>query len=279
MADGQWWRAMKLGKAIAILIWVLAGAAWLSGLISMLKSPVPQLPSMPAAAAPILIIPFVFFAAVAVLQPRPSPNTMPPSSSLFADIERNLNLQPLFGVACIMFGILEFIQAIRADAVIDAYVSYGFFFSGGLGILTGHIILAKRGMSEFDSPSHQQANRNFLPASIRRLRATNLTAFLAGIWTVLGMACTSVLLLFLEQTPLIGFSLFSAAAIVFFLIPALIFVVGIQNRDLRQTNMFSITRLKWQGSVGVRMWMWFLGAAFLGFAFQAVPTLYQFIAE
>lgn len=272
---------MSPGKIIAILIWMLAGVFWLYGLISALRFPVLPPSSAPLEMSPILIVPFIFFVAVRVLAPPPSPNTTA-KSALLTDIDRILNAQVLFGMLCIMFGVLPLIQALRAGKLLDSYVSYGFFFSAGLGILVGEMIRARRAVPRPWGTPGDEEDRGLL-GSIRRLRATNLTAFLTGMWTALGLVGTEALVSWLEFDKSIGAGVLRLTGLfVFFLIPVFIFVGGIQSRDSRPPA-FSVAglkwRLKWQGMVGVRGLCWFIGTMTTGFSLAALATLSRLFVQ
>ena len=259
---------MNRGKKIAILIWVIAGVLWLAGLVSILSSTPAQLPpSVPLAAAPILIVPFLFFLVViGVLIPRPPPA---PVGSLLADLERHFNVHVFFGVAVIMFGVLQLFQAYRADQLLDGYFFYCFFFSGGLGVLAGGLIHARRRSPDAGATPTDQRDSGVL-ASIRRLRATNLSAFLTGIWTVLSTSAAIALISPLDLLEETRGSLILVTAAVLFFGPAAIFVWGVQN-DASGGGIS--VRLKRFGTRELRALCWLLGTVAAGYAIRALGIM------
>jgi hypothetical protein len=113
---------------------------------------------------------------------------------------------------------------------------------------------------------------------MRRLRATNLTALLAGTWTLLGMLGTEALLSRLDLDKSIATGLLNVVdLLVFFLVPVLIFVVGIPNDP--GTPVFSTARLKWQGIASFRMLCWFLGCMIAAFSIEAVEALFHAVVK
>jgi hypothetical protein len=179
-----------------------------------------------------LILPFLFFPVtiflvmIGVIIPRgPSPR----AGSLLADLEKHLNSHVLFGIFPIMFGVLMMIQAYRADQLLEGYFSYCFFFSGGIGLLAGGLVHARRRPTGPWAIPADQPDSGLL-ASILRLPDTDLSVVLARIfWTVLGASAAIIFISLLDLSEQIHDSLTPVPLAVLVFGPGLILVWAVQK--------------------------------------------------
>src|SRR5262249_33971919 len=98
----------------------------------------------------------------------------------------------LWGVWGLVGAIACGLHTYRSDAPVDVFGLCGFPLSAGIGFLLARAVLAWRGQLMESRSRSAWAERTappptLLPAAIRRLRATNTTAFMAGVGMVAGM--------------------------------------------------------------------------------------------
>jgi hypothetical protein len=250
---------MDFGRSVAIAIW----AATL--VPSVVFPPHFAQPTLVGSSAFILLLPFVVFTAGAFWV-RAYPFDFVPlrvwadkkwGQGAYAGFVRKVKPVLLVGVLGIGAGASGSFQAYRAHFPAGAYWEAEFLLSMGAGVLVARIVLARRGLLiESRSASGVWANRSFLPLAIRRIRATNLTAAMTGIWTALGMKTAEA---FFSDNGIGasthgGFRL--GALMIFFFIPVFLFVIGIhdhQNREFRSV-------IRDFGRVAMRMLFWMFGS-------------------
>jgi hypothetical protein len=227
---------MNLSRIIAILVWTLTLAT--VALPPIQHHPLPPLPKV------ILLFPVIFFPAAALLiggYPFQAPRLRMWADRRWGDgayVRFIQDLKPmlLWGVWVLAGAIACALQTYRSNAPIDAFWLCGFSLSCGIGLLLARAVLAWRGqLMESRSPSawdeRPGPRPTLLPAAIRRLRATNTTAFFAGVGMVAGMNVIAAIGLHFVPNywtdPTLG--LVVQGTLLFALVP--LFVFGIQHSD------------------------------------------------
>jgi hypothetical protein len=233
---------MSRSKVVAILIWLLA-------LVAPLLPPPQHQPPLPLPfPKPLLLFPVVFFTVASFFGGYPFSGgrfrtwlDKTWGEGTYIGFIRDLKPMLLFGVGTLLGSVACSLHAYREGAPIDAYWSCGFGLSASVGFLLARLVLAKRGLlMESRSPSAWRAQSvlsptagglgRLLPASIRELRATNLTAAVAGAllvagpWVVAGLASY-----FWDPASSTYRSVAQGAQLLFFIVLVPFFVLGWQN--------------------------------------------------
>jgi hypothetical protein len=178
----------------------------------------------------------------------------------------SFNVRLFAGLACILIGLLELTQAFRTGQLTDAYKTYGLFFIAGLGVLAGRLILMRQNSLASSNPRAGQLDSGLF-SSICRLRATNLTSFLAGIWFALSGYAIGLLVSLLDLPDGLRVSSIMVAAIAVALGPALIFESNVPNYAYGGGLSPWLKRF---GTRKLRLLCWFLGALAASYAMRAL---------
>jgi hypothetical protein len=195
---------MTVRKIVATLIWLF----WLLAIAHSLLNPqihnshlppLPPLAPLTSTKVVIVLLPAVFFTVAAVWGGYPFDSVRwrrwadrKWGDGAYVRFIQDLKPMLLFAAAPAAGAVACLLHAYRETAPIDTDLSCGFALSFAVGFLLARVILARRGLlMESRSPSawveRPAPSPAFLPAAIRRLRATNATAFLAGVGMVAGM--------------------------------------------------------------------------------------------
>jgi hypothetical protein len=182
----------------------------------------------------------------------------------------------LFAVSAFASAATCAVKEPTAEGRIGAYSACGFALSVGAGFLLARIVLARRGLLmearsssawvERSAPPSAPAEGGLgriVPAWMRRIRATNTTAALAGAALVAGpflVAYPASLIWNLASATYQSIGHWAQMLIFFVLVPFL--AVGIQHGDQHS--------LKGMGRIMVRGLCWMLGAAATALAFLIV---------
>ena len=265
---------MSRSKVVAILIWFLVLAA------TLLPPPRPPHPSLPALPKLLLLFPVVFFTVASFFGGYPFSGgrfrtwlDKTWGEGTYIEFIRDLKPMLLWGVVALAGAAACSLHTCREGAPIDAYWACGFSLSVGVGFLLARLVLAKRGLlMESRSPSAWRAQSassgasKFLPASIRRLRATNVTAALAGAGMLAGSNAVTAFASYCcnPSLPTLQNVQFAALAFFFFLLVP-IFVAGFQHPDRHSVREI--------GKAAVRGLCWMLGAAAFGVIYDLLKGL------
>jgi hypothetical protein len=265
---------MKAGHTAAIVIWLVVLVLAIFG---GSNRPNTQFPAVVA------ILPLVFFTAAAFFMKSYPFDVVPLrvwidgrfGNGSYAEFIRQLKPMLLFSVSAVVVAAGGFLRALQFTSPREAFWAQSFMFSGGIAFLLMRAILARRGLSmESRSTSKPWARSEFLPQSIRTLRATKTSAFITGGWTAIGMSTSGNLLSSQTLDPDTRSGLWLAAAVVFFFIPVFLFVFGIQHPETHEANIFSRAglraALRLQGIMLVRGLYWILGALIISIFFRLV---------
>ena len=179
----------------------------------------------------------------------------------------------LFGVSAVASAATCAVKEPTTEGPIGGYWACGFALSAGAGFLLARIVLARRGLLMESRSSSAWVERSvspsapaagglgrIVPAWMRRIRATNTTAALAGAALVGGpfvVAHLASRIWNLAPATYQSIGHWAQTLIFFVLVPFL--VLGIQQRDHHS--------LKGMGRIMVRSLCWILGAAATAFTF------------
>jgi hypothetical protein len=268
---------MRLGRAVAVLIWLFV-------LISALLAPLDQHHPLPPIPKLIILFPAVFFATAGLLggYPFAAPRLRAWADKRWGDgtyVRFMQDLKPmlLFGVAALTGAAACALHTYRAGAPLDDYWACGFPFSAGVGFLLGRVALAWRGLlmesrslsawvDQLALPRTAGGHGSLLPASIRRLRATNLTASVAGAVLVAGPSAVASLSSHIWDPASSTYRNIQLAAwMLFFFVPVSLFVIGVQHEDRHP--------LKEMGRTLMRGLCCMLGAAAMSAVYELLRAL------
>lgn len=166
---------MSVGKAVAILIWLLVPAGVLT------PRSTGDLQSLPALPWAIVLLPVVFFAVSAfwggywfdVPRLRRWVDRKR-GDGTYASFIRDLKPMLLFAVLTITSAASSCFQAYRVGVPVHAYAGLGFMISSGLGFLIARSVLARRGLlMESRSPSAARVYQRSVSPTQYRSDGTN----------------------------------------------------------------------------------------------------------
>lgn len=95
-------------------------------------------------------------------------------------------------------------------------------------------------------------------------RATHITALLTGVWTAFGFSTMEAVISRYEVSTLVQNSIYLVIAIIFFISPLFIFVIGKENLRLGFRYSFSKEYFSTLPYIAGRILFWFVGAAVFG---------------
>jgi hypothetical protein len=225
---------MNLSKIAVTAIWVAA---------VVLPPPVQHQPPPPPLPKAIIFFPAVFFAVASLWGGYPFDNPRLRSwvdrkwgIGAYVRFIQELKPMLLFGVAAAAGSAVCSLHMRHTSAPIEPNWNCGFALSCAVGFLLARTMLARRGLlMESRSPSawveRPAPSSAFLPAAIQNLRATNTTAFLAGVCTVAGMMAIDAIGLHLvpNYSSYPTLRLVAHGMLLLALVP--LFVFGIQHPD------------------------------------------------
>jgi hypothetical protein len=270
---------MNAGRIVAIAIWGLALGGTLVSFFAPEPAPPPELRNLPQLPKLLIVFPAVFFTVAAFLGGYPFDHR---GLRLWVDrrwgdgtyVRFMQDLKPmlLLGLIAVAGAATCAVKEPTTEGPIVGYWACGFALSTGTGLLLARVMLARRGLlmesrsssawvERSASPSTPAAGdlRKFVPARMRRIRATNTTAALAGGALVAGpfmVAQSASLIWNLAPATYQSIGHWAQMLIFFVLVPFL--VLGIQQGDHHS--------LKGMGRILVRGLCWMLGGAATAFA-------------
>lgn len=228
---------MKGTRVIAACVWVIVLLQSTASIFIAAPKGV-GFPPLGWGMAPMVLLPLIFFSLAGLFiksYPFYAPSLQQSVDSRFGDgvyAELIVEVKPLllFAVSGIYAGLLM-IYAAPGTVAGNMKTLAAFMISAGVSFWLMRTILAKRGLL-MESPGVPApwSAKEFTPSAIRRIQATNWTAFLAGGWTMLGMTTSESMEKLYKLDHRTSALVFFLVAIPFFYIPVAIFVFGIQNK-------------------------------------------------
>ncbi len=274
---------MNAGRIVVIAIWGLTLGGTLVSILAPRPTFPPELRNLPQLPNLVVAFPAILFTVAAFIGGYPFDHR---GLRLWVDrhwgegtyVRFMQDLRPmlLLGVSALAGAATCAVKEPTTEGAIGGYPACGFALSMGAGFLLARIVLARRGLLMESRSSSAWVERSaspsapvegglgrIVPAWMRRIRATNTTAALAGaaLVTIPFLVAQPASLIW-NLAPATYQSIGHWVQTLIFLVLVPFLVVGIQQGDHHS--------LKGMGRIMVRSLCWMLGTAATAFTFSLV---------